>query len=150
MSAITLPEALGRTDARGRTIIGHAHRGCWSCGTVMRHESANGRVILHRPGSECCAPAITRLLGLAREELARHRKDAAAMRERVNEAANAAAENPNGRDAVALRAKAESVKRAYDNRFRDHWGPLVDGDDDEPGLKREIARLERKLAEMQR
>ena len=128
--------------------IGNRNRGCWNCGTVLTKYSRNGKVALHHPGTECCAPAIKRLINLNREELARHRNDARSFQNAIAEMDDKATRNV-GRDAADATQKAASMRRAFEIRQREHWGPIVDGAHDEPGLKHEIARLEAKLREME-
>lgn len=135
-------------DASGLIHIGHAHRGCWNCGTVLTKYSENGKLALHHPGSECCAPAIRRLIDLNRQELERHRNDARSFQTAIAEMDDKASRNV-GRDAADASQKAASMRRAFEIKQREHWSPIVDGAHGEPGLKDEIARLERKLREME-
>ena len=138
----------GHRDPDGLLHIGDARAACWNCGAREIKYSGNGRVALHHPGSECCAPAIKRLLALNRQELARHRSDAASFKQAVFDMQDKAASGV-GRDAAEARAKSESMKRALDARIRDYWTPITDGAHGEPGLKQEIERLERKLARLE-
>jgi len=144
----TIAEVMqANTDRDGMIHIGDANRGCWNCGTVEMKYAGNGRLVLHHPGTECCAPAIKRLIELNRKELERHRNDAREFQQAIEEM-DVKAERNVGKDAAEARMKADSMRRAFDTRKRDHWGPLVDGAHGEPGLKDEIARLERKLREL--
>ena len=148
MPATTLAEAMqANTDHDGMIHIGNPRRGCWNCGKVEQNYSANGKLILHHPGTECCAPAIKRLIELNRAELERHRKEAGDFKRAIAEM-DEKADRSVGRDAADARMKADSMRRAFDIRNREHWSPIVDGDGDEPGLKGEIARLERILREL--
>ena len=137
----------GHTDADGMLHIGNPLAACWNCGSHDIKYSGNGRVALHHPGSECCEPAIKRLLGLNREELARHRKDAADFKQAVFDMQDKAGRSV-GRDSADMKAKADSMGRALTAKIRDYWTPLTDGAHGEPGLKQEIARLEQKLARL--
>lgn len=145
----TLTQALqADIDRDGRLHIGNPRKGCWSCGSTRTKVSACGRVTLHHPSTECCAPAIKRLITLNRQELERHRNDARDFQNAIADLDEKAATRV-GKDAADARQKADSMRRAFDTRQRDHWSPIVDGAHGEPGLKHEITRLERKLRDLE-
>jgi hypothetical protein len=135
----------GTRDADGVLHIGDPNAGCWSCGATELKYSANGKVAVHHPGTECCAPAINRLIEMMKTERTRHRKDAADFNAAIA-AERARAENSIGNEAAKARARADSMQRAFDSKLRDYWLPITDGTEGEPGLSQEIERLSRKAA----
>jgi hypothetical protein len=126
------------TDHDGITHIGNPRAGCWNCGAQELKYSENGKVALHHPGSECCEPAIKRLLGMHAAELARHRGDARSLMNEVTEAEQRAG-STYGNAGVEAKDRARRMRSGYERREREYWVPLANE------LKTEMARLEAKL-----
>ncbi len=89
--ALNVAELVTSTDDSGRRIIGSPAHGCRFYGRYHRTESADGRVVVYMPTSECCMDALRVVINRRRDEidglkLALTTHDTPGLRRRIVEA----------------------------------------------------------------
>lgn len=139
----------GEKDEHGVIHIGKKSPGCKHCGAKVQKVAANGKVVIHHPGAECCPAAVKDQIAYRTEELRVMRKLEVDLRHAVEEA-EAHANELTGRDASTAKAAAAKMRRSYDQQV-ERWKLIADGDPDDPlsvGLKDELTELERTYARL--
>lgn len=139
------------TTRDGTIHIGRNTRGCKHCGHIEHKRSANGRAILHHPGTTCCRKAIEDQLEYRRAELARLRQEAAEYQAEMD-AVQARASATVGKEAAEATATLHRMNQAYEQKLL-RWRLQTDGGVDpleldappHVGLKQEIRELEQML-----
>ena len=127
------------------TTIGDPNRGCRHCGTVMEHKS--GKVTLYRPGTTCCEPAIRDQIRYRENDFHRlqdHAKLAIAGIDDLERKARQAI----GKEQSELQRQATQARVGYEH-LAARISRQINGDDEEPGLKREIKLLREQLARLE-
>lgn len=127
------------------TTIGDPTVGCRHCGIVMEHKS--GKVTLYRPGTTCCELAIRDQIRYRENDF--HRlQDQAKLALAGIEDLERKARQAIGKEQTELQRQANQARSGYEH-LAARISRQINGDDEEPGLKREIKQLREQLARLE-